>query len=67
VGLKSSFKRDLRKEQQLSVLLDRIYGKYLKQYEFERVNALKRQLQGIDLILTHRTTQNDFLIDEKTH
>lgn len=37
----------------------------MKHYNFERVNALKRQLQGIDLILTHRITQNEFLIDEK--
>ena len=65
MDLKSSFKRDLRKEQQLSVLLDSIYQKYLKHYDYERVNALKRQLQGIDLVLTHRTTQNEFLIDEK--
>jgi len=65
VGLQSSFKRNLRKEQQLSQFLDSIYQKHLKHYNFERVNVMKRQLQGIDLVLRYRGTQNEFLIDEK--
>ncbi len=65
VGLQSSFKRGLRKEQRLSVLLDTIYQKHLKHYDFERVDTLKRQLLGIDPVLTHCKSQNEFLIDEK--
>ena len=67
VGLQSSFERDLRKEQQLSELLGSIYQKHLKYYYFKGINALKRQLQGLDLILMRRGTQNEFLIDEKAH
>jgi len=65
VGLQSNFERDLRKEQQLSELLDSIYQKHLKHYDFERFNVMKRQLQGIDLVLTHCKSLNEFLIDEK--
>lgn len=63
--LKSNFKSDLRKEQQLSVLLDSIYSEQLKNYDFERIADVKRQLQGIDIVLTHHKTKKTFLVDEK--
>jgi len=65
MGLQSSFKSDLEKEQKLSVFLDAYYKKHLKHYAFERVQDLKRQMQGVDLILAHNTSGRRFLIDEK--
>jgi hypothetical protein len=65
VPLKSNFKKDLKKEQNLAHLLDAYYKKNLKHYNFERIYDLKRQLQGIDLIFTDRKSQNQFYIDEK--
>ncbi len=65
MGLQSSFKNDLEKEQKLSVFLDTYYKKHLKHYAFDRVRDLKRQIQGIDLILTHNISGNRFLVDEK--
>jgi hypothetical protein len=62
---KSNFKTDLQKEQNLAVLLDAYYGKYLKHYHFKRISNLKQQLQGIDLILTHKVSKKEFLIYEK--
>lgn len=62
---KSNFKTDLQKEQNLAVLLDAYYRKYLKHYHFKRISNLKQQLQGIDLILTHKVSKKEFLIDEK--
>ncbi len=63
--LQSSFKSDLKKEQQLTFLLNTYYTKNLKFYDFERVSDLKRQLAGIDVIFTHKTTGVSFNIDEK--
>ncbi len=63
--LQSSFKNDLEKEQKLSVFLDAYYKKHLKHYTFERVHNLKRQMQGADLILVHKTNGKRFLVDEK--
>jgi hypothetical protein len=65
VGLKSNFKTDLQKEQKLTVLLDTYYRKHLKHYHFKRISDLKQQLQGIDLIFTHKSPKKEFLIDEK--
>jgi len=63
--LKSAFKSDLEKEQQLSVLLDNYYQKHLKTYDFERVSNLEEQLAGIDLVFTHKSSGERFYIDEK--
>ncbi|MGB5434701.1 MAG: hypothetical protein WBM98_02335 [Maribacter sp.] len=65
MGLVSNFRSDLQKEQHLSILLDALYKKHLHQYRFQRISDLKKQLQGIDLILTRSMDQKEFLIDEK--
>ena len=63
--LKSNFKADLSKELRLSSLLDTYYQKHLKRYDFERVSELKKQLQGIDLILKDKQSGHFFFVDEK--
>lgn len=63
--MKSAFKSDLEKEQQLSVLLDNYYQKHLKTYDFQRVSNLEEQLAGIDLAFTHKSRGERFYIDEK--
>jgi len=63
--LKSKFKPDLSKEKQLIPLLDSYYQKHLKQYCFERISNLKKQLQGIDLILKDKNSGKRFFVDEK--
>ena len=63
--LKSNFKTDLSKELRLSSLLDTYYQKHLKKYDFERVSELKKQLQGIDLILKEKQSGNFYFVDEK--
>lgn len=65
MGLKSSFKSDLNKEQKLSVLLDCYYKEYLKNYTFKRIHDIKNQMLGVDVVFTHKTTGEKFLIDEK--
>lgn len=62
--MKSNFKKDLVKEQLLHPILDNYYSQ-LKHYDFERVHELGQQHQGIDVLLTHRKTQNTYFIDEK--
>src|SRR6056297_1274794 len=64
-NLKSKFKADLSKEKQLIPLLDSYYQKHLKQYCFERISNLKKQLQGIDLILKNNISGKRFFVDEK--
>jgi hypothetical protein len=64
-NLKSNFKTDLSKEQRLTPLLDTYYQKHLKNYEFERVSNLKKQRQGIDLILKDNRSGNTYFVDEK--
>lgn len=64
-NLKSKFKADLSKEKQLTPLLDSYYQKRLKHYGFERVSHLKKQLQGIDLILKDKQSDKQFIVDEK--
>ena len=63
--MKSSFKSDLEKERKLSVLLDAVYTKHLKNYSFEHVKDKKRQFEGIDLILKHTKSGKTYLVDEK--
>lgn len=61
----SNFKSDLQKETQLSTLLDRLYHKHLRFYDFERISDLNLQLKGVDLIFTKKSDQKAFYIDEK--
>ncbi|TLF46520.1 hypothetical protein [Maribacter aurantiacus] len=63
--MKSTFTYDLRKEKRLSELLDTYYSKGLRHYDFERIQNLREQLRGVDVILKHRKTQETFLVDEK--
>ncbi len=63
--MKSKFKADLSKEKQLTPLMDHYYQKHLKHYRFERVSNLKKQLQGIDLILKDNRSEKQFFVDEK--
>ena len=63
--LTSNFRTDLQKEQHLANLLDSLYKKHLNHYQFQRVYNLKRQLEGIDIVLTHRVTKKEFFVDEK--
>lgn len=65
MALKSTFTADLKKEQQLTPLLDAYYDKHLKHYRFERIKNKKQQFEGIDLILTHKETGVSYLVDEK--
>lgn len=63
--IQSHFESDLEKEQKLSVLLDTYYTEHLKNYEFERIHDLKRQIQGVDLVFTNTVSGKQFFVDEK--
>ncbi len=63
--MKSSFKKDLSREQELIPLLDSYYTKYLKKYGYRRVSGLKEQYRGIDLVLRHKILDKAYLVDEK--
>lgn len=63
--LRSSFKADLKKEQQLYPLLDSLYTNYLKRYIFSRVSDYQEQLKGIDLLFMHKVSGQRYFIDEK--
>lgn len=65
MALQSNFKSDLEKERKLSVLLSTYYKKHLKHYDFIRVKDIKRQLAGIDLLLTHKSNGKVYSVDEK--
>lgn len=65
MALKSTFSADLKREQQLTLLLDRCYNVHLRHYNFERVHDKQRQFAGIDLILTHKETSLSYFVDEK--
>ncbi len=65
MALLSTFNSDLKKERKLSVLLDAYYQKYLNHYHFERIDDLGRQMEGIDVVFTHKKTKKTFFIDEK--
>lgn len=63
--LKSSFASDLGKEKRLSELLDTYYSRCLAHYDFERIQNIQEQLQGIDVVFKHKTSRKIFFIDEK--
>ncbi len=63
--MKSNFTSDLRKEKQLSHLLDVYYERSLVYYDTCRVYDMKSQMIGIDLLFTHKQTRDIFNIDEK--
>lgn len=63
--LKSNFNSDLKKEQKLFPLLDSIYSQELTYYTFKRISDYKEQFKGIDVVLTHKVTGQNYLIDEK--
>ncbi|SHI48025.1 hypothetical protein [Pseudozobellia thermophila] len=65
MNARSKFGEDLQKERKLQSLLDTYYAQYLKQYSFERVVDLDRQLAGIDLLFTHKSNGEVFSLDEK--
>lgn len=65
MNLKSSFNSDLKKEKQLSILLDSQYQSKLKNYTYKRVTNLKEQFKGIDVIFTHKQKGCTYFIDEK--
>ncbi len=65
MSLKSNFKSDLKKEQSLTILLDKIYTSKLKNYVYKRVNEYGLQLKGVDVIFEHKTSKKEFFIDEK--
>ncbi|PIB39382.1 hypothetical protein [Maribacter sp. 4G9] len=63
--MKSSFVLDLGKEKRLALLLDSYYSNCLKHYDFGRVQNLREQLLGVDVIFKHKISQKTFLVDEK--
>ncbi|WP_318311001.1 hypothetical protein [Flagellimonas crocea] len=63
--MKSKFKTDLSNEKKLAHLLDSYYKKHLKQYHFERVFQMRKQLQGIDLVLKDKISEKQYYVDEK--
>jgi len=63
--LKSSFTSDLEKEKQLSQLLDVYYKRQLIHYTATRVHDRRSQRAGVDIVFTHKHTNEDFYIDEK--
>ncbi len=65
MGVQSNFKKDLQKEKELAVFLDILYQKHLKKYTTKRVNDIKQQLKGIDVLFTHKKTKKVFNVDEK--
>ena len=65
MGLKSNFKSDLKKEKQLSLLLDSCYKSKLKHYSFERIADLNQQYKGVDVIFKHKQKGDVYYIDEK--
>lgn len=63
--MKSKFASDLKKEKQLSLLLDVYYKKQLFSYSTTRVHDIKNQLAGIDVQFIHNHTKVIYNIDEK--
>lgn len=63
--LKSHFLSDLNKEKKLAALLDGYYQNHLKHYDFVRVQDLKRQHQGVDVIFRNKKTGEEYFVDEK--
>jgi hypothetical protein len=58
----SYFKTDLLKEKILGKYLDKIYLKL--GFNFKRIDDVKSQFKGIDVIITHK--KSDYYIDEKS-
>ena len=65
MGVQSNFSKDLQKEKELAVFLDTLYQKHLKHYSTQRIHGYKQQLQGVDILFTHKETQAVFEVDEK--
>ena len=65
MGVHSNFKKDLQKEKQLAIFLDTLYKKHLKKYTTKRIQDYKQQLEGVDVLFTHKETKEVFKIDEK--
>ena len=63
--LKGNFNADLKKEQRLAPLLDKIYTSKLKHYYFERIKDLNQQHKGVDVLFKHKKTGVIYSIDEK--
>tara|TARA_R110002051_G_scaffold171982_3_gene242421 strand:+ start:8819 stop:9427 length:609 start_codon:yes stop_codon:yes gene_type:complete len=63
--MKSKFTSDLKKEKQLSLLLDVYYKKHVLFYSTIRVHDIKNQLAGIDIKFIHKHTKLIYNIDEK--
>ena len=63
--LQSTFITDLKKEQQLTVLIDKYYKMHLKHYTYKRIEDKKSQLAGVDVLFIHKHTGRRFMIDEK--
>lgn len=63
--LNSDFKSDLKKEQLLTKLIDKIYASKLKHYSFERVKDLNEQYKGVDVVFKHKSKICSYFIDEK--
>lgn len=65
MGVQSNFTTDLQKEKDLAVFLDTLYHKHLKKYSTKRIQDIKQQLQGVDVLFTNKETQEVFKVDEK--
>lgn len=63
--MKSTFISDLKKEKQLSRLLDVYYREHLIYYDTERVSDVNNQMEGVDVIFTHTQRKDIFYVDEK--
>ncbi|UII77643.1 hypothetical protein LV716_07710 [Flagellimonas sp. HMM57] len=63
--MKSSFLSDLSKEKKLSKFLDAYYAKYLRHYNFKRIQDLEEQKAGVDVIFKNRKNNSRFFVDEK--
>lgn len=65
MNARSTFGEDLQKERKLQALLDTYYAQHLKNYSFERVVDRERQRAGVDLLFTHKSTDQVYSLDEK--
>lgn len=63
--LKSNFNTDLKKENLLAPLLDKIYASKLKHYSFERITNINEQYKGVDVLFKHKTKGVSYTVDEK--
>lgn len=63
--LKSNFREDFKKEKKLQLLLDAYYSQHLRHYAFKRIDEISQQLAGVDLVLSHLKTNENYKVDEK--